>query len=65
MNGSNVELAQAALVMAGDIRMVIQTQTLTVSERMQLMGVLAEMVGSAELAECICRSRKYSEYKDR
>ena len=44
-------LGNAALAMAADIRTVMQTQTLTVSEKAQLMGVLTEMVGSAELAQ--------------
>ncbi len=44
-------LETAAQAMAGDIRTAIQTQTLTVSEKVQLMGVLTEIVGDAELAE--------------
>ncbi len=44
-------LEAAAQAMAGDIRTAMQTQTLTVAERTQLMGVLTEIVGSAELAE--------------
>jgi len=40
----------AAQAMAADIRTAIQTQTLTVSEKAQLMEVLTEIVGDADLA---------------
>ena len=43
-------LGTAAQAMAADIRTVMQTQTLTVSEKAQLMSVLTEIVGDAELA---------------
>ena len=43
-------LEAAAQAMAGDIRTAIQTQTLTVSEKAQLMNVLTEIVGDADLA---------------
>ncbi len=49
-------LEAAAQAMAGDIRTAIQTQTLTVSEKAQLMNVLTEIVGDAELAEAYVSS---------
>ena len=45
-----ISIEAAAQAMAETIRTVMQTQTLTVSEKAQLMGVLTEIVGDAELA---------------